>query len=67
MSEKLSTYTKEKGDDSSGINVDVDINYVQTDAEFDHKSFEESAKAGIKALSSKAIGTFIKSEFDVSV
>ncbi|KAM0280946.1 hypothetical protein ACHAO9_010977 [Fusarium lateritium] len=59
-SQKLSTYTKKKGDDSSGVNVDIDFKYILMDGSFNNSLFESSAKDSIEVSQNKAGRDFAK-------
>jgi len=67
VNQSLSTYTRGKKDHSSGINVDVDIEYAQSDGAFNDKLFSSNAKAGIQTLISGKTTDFIEKSADVPV
>ncbi|EED20823.1 hypothetical protein TSTA_040170 [Talaromyces stipitatus ATCC 10500] len=68
VDQSLSEYTKKKGDKSSGKDVNVDFEYVQSDGQFNNALFESNAKTGINQLINAKSADFIKNTlFDVSV
>ncbi|KAH7018782.1 hypothetical protein EDB80DRAFT_745897 [Ilyonectria destructans] len=55
-SQSLSTYMKSKNDRSSGVNVNIDFQYVQRDGSFNKDLFESSDKVALTASQSQ-VGT----------
>ncbi|EEA22635.1 hypothetical protein TMatcc_001474 [Talaromyces marneffei ATCC 18224] len=60
LGQTLSNYSKKKGDKSSGQNVDIHFEYVQSDGLFNNALFESNAKAGINQLVNSSASEFIK-------
>ncbi|OHF04270.1 hypothetical protein CORC01_00609 [Colletotrichum orchidophilum] len=67
VDQSLSTYTRAKGDESSGINVDVKIDYVQSDGAFNEELFERDAKSGINKFLGGQTTSVIEGEVHVEV
>jgi hypothetical protein len=67
VDQSLSTYARSKGDSSSGVNVDVKIQYVQQDGQFNDSLFRSNAKESIQQLVQGKTGTFIMDPTNIPV
>ncbi|KAL6810218.1 hypothetical protein V8C40DRAFT_258757 [Trichoderma camerunense] len=67
--QSLSQYTKKKGDESSGVKVNIGFEYVQMDGAFNNDLFESSAKIALTSSQDQASVKFAtrKEPLDIDV